>query len=50
MSEAKIKKEVKKQAEIFEINVKNGLYAVRRMKFSEYEQHHAAAGAGGRHQ
>lgn len=36
MSEAKIKKEVKKQAEIFEINVKNGLYAVRRMKFSEY--------------
>lgn len=36
MSEAKIKKEVKKQAEIFEINVKNGLYSVRRMKFSEY--------------
>lgn len=38
MSEAKIKKEVKKQAEIFEINVKNGLYAVRRMKFSEYAE------------
>ena len=36
MSEAKIRKEVKKQAEIFEINVKNGLYSVRRMKFSEY--------------
>ena len=38
MSEAKSKKEVKKQAEIFDINVKNGLYSVRRMKFSEYAE------------
>ena len=41
MSEAKIKKEVKKQAEIFEINVKNGLYSVRtlvcRIRRSKFE-------------